>query len=84
MVEQNDPTTFSAQTKRVVLISAYKVRFANDGTYDYVGSAKPGTATSAASWQIKRIKSSNNDVDWANGDISFNNVWDNYASLSYS
>jgi len=84
MVEQDNPTTYSSQTKRVVLTSAYKARFADDDTYTYVGIASPGTATSAASWQIKRITNASDDVDWAGGDTAFNNIWDNYASLSYS
>jgi len=84
MVDQNETTTFSAQTKRVVTTSAYKARYNNDGTYTYVGVAKPGTATSAALWKIKRIKNSNNEVDWADGDILFNNIWDSVTSLAYS
>ena len=84
MVNQDEPTTFSQQTKRVVTTSAYKAKFADDGTYTYVGLAKPGTATSAASWQIKRVNNATGDVDWASGDLYFSNIWDNYASLSYS
>ncbi|KKK66868.1 hypothetical protein LCGC14_2959750 [marine sediment metagenome] len=84
MVDQDNPTTFSTQTKRVVITSAYKVRFVDDSTYTYVGIANPGTATSAASWQIKRVKNSNGDVDWAGGDTLFNNIWDDYSGLSYS
>lgn len=52
----------------------------------YVGKADPGTATSAAGWQIQRITETTGDltIEWADGDALFNNVWDNHLSLSYS
>lgn len=54
-------------------------------TITYVGYAIPGTATSAASWRIKRLDSTTGlIVLWAAGTASFNQVWDNRASLSYS
>lgn len=56
------------------------------GGVTYVGSADPGTATSAASWRIKRITETGADIsiEFADGDAFFDNVWDNRASLSYS
>ena len=63
---------------------------------DYVGGANPiyvcrslpGTASSAASWQICKLtwNGSNNptNVQWADGNSNFDNVADNRASLSYS
>lgn len=56
-------------------------------TLAYFGRAEPGSATSAAVWQIKRLDiGADGDVDvtWADGDALFNNVWDDRASLSYS
>lgn len=51
----------------------------------YIGYAAVGTATSSASWKIKKIDvSSGTVITWADGDASYNNVWDNRASLSYS
>lgn len=51
----------------------------------YIGNAVIGTATSAASWQIKRFDSTSGLIKlWADGDDSFNNIWDNRESLSYS
>lgn len=54
----------------------------------YVGKAAIGTATSAALWQVKKIDESGTPqtlvITWADGDDSYNNVWDNRASLSYS
>ena len=56
------------------------------GGVTYVGIATPGTAASAASWQVKRITEVGADIsiEWADGDALFNNIWDNRASLSYS
>lgn len=51
----------------------------------YVGQALPGTATSAASWSIKKIDTTSGIViKWADGDTLYDNIWDNRASLSYS
>ena len=55
-----------------------------DGTYTYLGRAVPGTLTSTALWQIKRITDASGDVTWADGNSDYDNVWDNIASLSYS
>lgn len=52
----------------------------------YVGKADPGTATSSAGWQITRLVSSSTLLitTYADGNSSFDNIWDNRASLSYS
>ena len=52
----------------------------------YVGEADPGTATSAASWRVKKLEETGPDVviTWADGNANFDNIWDNRASLSYS
>lgn len=53
----------------------------------YVGEAAPGSATSAEAWRIRKLTYSGanlTDVEWADGDTDFNNIWDNRASLSYS
>lgn len=85
MAQQDDSmTTFSSQVKRTVTISAYKTRIADDGNYNYVGNAVPGSATSDAVWQIKRIDNTTGDIDWAGGALNFKWIWDNRTSLSYS
>lgn len=50
----------------------------------YLGWALPGTATSAASWKIKKVDSANKQILLADGDSDYNNIWDNRATLSYS
>lgn len=53
----------------------------------YRGNALPGTAESAASWRIERITiQADGDVEtlFADGNDSFDNIWTNRASLSYT
>ena len=52
----------------------------------YFGEAVPGTATSAAGWQILRMNVSGTvtSFKYANGDSGYTNVWDNRTSLTYS
>lgn len=56
------------------------------GGVTYVGEAAIGSATSGALWRIKRITivSADAAIEWADGDGSFDNIWDNRAALSYS
>lgn len=57
----------------------------------YYGEAVPGQQTNQASWRIQRITvttdgGGNDDVEveWADGDANFDNIWDNRLGLSYS
>ena len=54
----------------------------------YIGRASPGSATSAAAWQIQKLTcdASGNvtDVEFAGGTNDFKQIWDNRATLSYS
>lgn len=56
------------------------------GGVTYYGFAAAGTATSAASWKIAKetVSGVSTTLLFADGDVNFNNVWDNRASLSYS
>ena len=56
-----------------------------DGSVFYAGQALPGTATSAAGWQIQRITLGANSIDvvFADGNSNFDNIWDNRLGLSY-
>lgn len=55
-------------------------------TITYVGEAKVGTAASASKWRIFRMTDSSGDLDieYADGNDKFDNVWNDRASLSYS
>lgn len=59
-----------------------------EGDIIYKGEAVVGSSTASAVWRIRRITISDNGgdlvVQWANGSSSFNQVWDNRASLTYT
>lgn len=58
-----------------------------DDNHIYIGEANPGSAFSAAVWRIKYIViMSDGDVSvtWADGNDSFDNVWNNRVSYNYS
>lgn len=60
------------------------VRIATAGNITYVGKAAIGALPSAPVWQIQRLDETSGLVlTWADGDPSYNNVWDNRASLTY-
>lgn len=73
------------------LKNATRIDEESSGDVLYVGNALPGTATSSATWSIKRITftldgSGNTDsvTEWADGNSNRDNIWDNRLSLSYS
>jgi hypothetical protein len=89
----SDPATFSSNLaigsttlneSDIIHLSAYDVETAETATYYYIGRAASGSATSSAVWRVARITISSGVTVWADGDRNFNNIWDNYASLSYS
>lgn len=81
------PSSASTETTlQTISFGGFKftLRLATVGSVDYVGEASIGTATSAASWRIKRVDSTTGTViQWAGTGV-FDQVWDNRASLSYS
>lgn len=63
----------------------YALELIESGVFTYVGVAAIGTITSAASWQIKRLDETTGlEMLWADGNDTFDNIWDNHVSLSYS
>lgn len=62
-----------------------KIDVANS-TVTYLGRAFTGSATSSAVWKIQRISVSGTitTIENADGNVQFDNIWDNRASLSYS
>jgi hypothetical protein len=64
---------------------ALAVRTVTVGSITYVGQAPVGTATSVALWQIQKVDSTSGVVvTWADGNDRYDNVWDDYATLTYS
>lgn len=82
--DSGNSTTIGAIRKDYATQLAYD----GNGNVQYKGIAQAGATTSTANWQIRRFNYDGSDnlthIDWADGDTDFNNVWDNYASLSYS
>ena len=64
---------------------ALAVRIVTVGSITYVGQAPVGTATSVALWQMQKIDNTSGVVvTWADGNDAYDNVWDDYATLTYS
>ena len=59
----------------------------NDTTTDanlvYLGKAVPGSASSAAAWQIKRYNKSAGHMSFADDDTTFTKIWDDRTSYTY-
>jgi hypothetical protein len=61
----------------------------HDANHTYIGKAPIGSATSEAVWQIMHIHKQTGSLPhwtyilYANGEESYNNVLDDYASLTY-
>lgn len=81
------PTTASTETTlQTISFGGFKfaLRLVTVGSVDYVGEASIGTTTSAASWRVKKVDSTSGIIiTWAGTGV-FDQIWDNYASLSYS
>jgi len=53
-------------------------------TLSYIGEAATGSSTAAAVWRIKRLNTITGvELKFADGNIFFDNVWDDRALLSY-
>ncbi len=65
--------------------SDYALQVDLQSGYLYLGQAAPGSLTSEAKWQIAKITYTSSSVvsQYADGESTFSNVWDNRASLTY-
>lgn len=56
------------------------------GTTTYLGYANAGTLTSGATWAVKKIVETGNDVSitWADGNKTFDNIWNDRLILTYA
>lgn len=74
----------SGATKRNVTKNL-ATRIVISGTDIYVGKATIGSSTASAVWQVKKIDTASDIIiTWADGNDSFDNLFSNPASLSYS
>jgi hypothetical protein len=59
----------------------------SSGNMEYLGKADIGANTATSVWQIKKmvydVDGNLTDIQFADGDDVFDNIWDNRESLSY-
>jgi len=80
-----DVGAMARRTVDVPLLQAFAYNAQN--MVEYHGWAQPGTAKSEAGWRIAKLTYSGfnvTDIQFADGDVEFDNIWDNRESLSYS
>ena len=82
------PTVRGLVANRVVaeIDDLFSQNIYSSGGVTYVGIAPMGSSDAAAVWAIKRITVSGSltTIRYADGNALFDNVWNDYASLSYS
>lgn len=82
---KRNPATEEKQDSLIALSSNKATKIVISGTNIYVGKAAIGSATSSAVWSVKRIETATDIViKWADGNDSSDNIFDNYASLTYT
>lgn len=68
-------------------VSTYAVRVdQTDANTVYRGEANAGSAEGVASWRIQKLVISGDDITitWASGNTSFDKIWTNRLSYTYS
>lgn len=77
-----------AKDATLLLRHIYEIDYVGGSNPTYIGLAVPGTATSTAAWQIRKLTfdGSNNvtSILFAGGSFAYTAIWDNRAALSYS
>jgi len=66
--------------------TTYSIRVDDaSSTVTYVGEAQTGSSESSAVWRIKRLTTSGSvlSIEWADGNMQFDNVWSDRTTLSY-
>lgn len=84
-----DPTLHRLLVSAVITgTTNYDTKIDDTTTTDvvYIGNAVIGSTGSQAVWQIKKLNTATLALDktWADGNDSFDNIWNNRASLDYS
>jgi hypothetical protein len=73
----------SGATKRSVTDNL-SLRYEISGSVIYLGEATIGSAESGSLWRIQEINTGTGKIKWADGNDSFDNIWDNRAILTYT
>jgi hypothetical protein len=88
-IKKSDPNDLehfiSAFATDLLLTQAFA--YTAGGLTEYIGYALPGTPKASPNWLIKKLTYSGTnvtDIQFANGVIQFDQIWDSKASLSYS
>jgi hypothetical protein len=79
--------TFQGSGTEVALATQVDFAVAGPPEIIYKGEASPGTTTASAAWRIQRITIQTDDdasFEWADGNATMDNIWNNRAALSYS
>jgi hypothetical protein len=67
------------------LQTEYALQMITVGSITYIGRAAIGSSGASAVWQVQKIdETSGLIITWADGNSNFDNIFNNYASLSYS
>lgn len=69
------------------LLLTQAIAYNGSNLTEYIGYALPGTSKSSPKWLIKKLTYSGSlvtDIQFANGVIAFDQVWDARGGLSYS
>lgn len=54
-------------------------------TITYIGEAAPGSLEADSVWRIKKVdESSGTVIQWADGESTFDKIWNDRASITYS
>jgi hypothetical protein len=83
-------SVFSGAHQLIVSAPFYKrnIDSGGNGNITYIGDADPSSATSDAGWSIKKIvieaSTGSTSITWADGNASFDNIWDDHLTLNYS
>ena len=80
-------TAATDSVSTVTLQESIRVDFSSSTAYVYKGFATVGSSDGAAMWKICKISLLDADAGstrWADGNLLYDNVWDNRASYTYS
>jgi hypothetical protein len=63
------------------------IAYDSDNKIEFIGTAEPGSSKGDAVWKISKMTYDGDnliDIQFADGDLAYDNIWDNRESLSYS
>lgn len=63
------------------------ISYTAGGKTEFIGKAEPGSNKGSAAWKITKFtytKDNLTDIQYADGNLIYDNIWDDRESLSYS